>query len=452
MAWPAVHTRAPNRVMPRNWPKNARNRQSIVRHGWHPSCNSPPSRAAALLRGRGDAVRLINSSTRASRVALAALGASLLVGGCKEKAAPPPPAPPEVFVAPVQQRDVPIVMELVGQTKGAQDVEIRARVEGYLETVDFQEGSLVRKGQPLYRIDSKPFQATLANATADRATAQARLTKTENDVRRLTPLAAQQAVSQQELETAISTRDAAKAQVDAQTASVERAKLDLGYTSIASPIDGLVGTTLVRAGNLVGRGESTLLTTVSQIDPILFSAGISEAEYLRLSRRQDELRRERAGAPVRVELLLADGSVHPSPGTFDAIERAVDPTTGTLSLQFRFPNPGGVVRPGQYGRARFVLETKKGALLVPQRAVQELQNLYNLAVVDNDNKLTIKTVTVGPRVDNLWVIESGLTATDRVVVDGAQRVRPGTVVTPKPAPPSQADSSKAGSTPAAGHK
>jgi membrane fusion protein (multidrug efflux system) len=322
----------------------------------------------------------------------------------------------------------------VGQTKGSQDVEIRARVEGYLETVSFTEGSIVRKGQLLYRIDPKPLQATLANARADLATAEARLAKTNNDVARLTPLAARQAVSQQELDNAVANQDAAKAQVDAHMASVEKARLDLGYTTISSPISGMVGTTLVRAGNLVGRGESTLLTTVSEIDPILFTAGISEAEYLRIARRADELKREAGGKPVPVDLLLADGLVHSHQGRVDAIERAVDPATGTLSVQFRFPNPGGIIRPGQYGRVRFVLETRKNALLVPQRAVQELQSLYSVAVAGSDNKLTVKTVKVGPRVGSEWIIESGLSAGEQVVVEGAQRVRPGTVVAPKPAP------------------
>jgi membrane fusion protein (multidrug efflux system) len=219
---------------------------------------------------------------------------------------------------------------------------------------------------------------------------------------------------------------------------VDKSRLDLGYTTVASPIDGLVGTTLVKAGNLVGRGESTLLTTVSKVDPILFRAGISEAEYLRLGRRAAELRKARGDTPVPIDLVLADGTVHPNQGRLDVIERAVDPTTGTLTIQFRFPNPGGLVRPGQYGRARFVLETKKGALLVPQRAVQELQNLHNVAVVGSDNKLAVKSVTVGARVGNLWVVETGLSPTDRVVVEGAQRVRPGTVVSPKTAPATQA--------------
>jgi membrane fusion protein (multidrug efflux system) len=365
--------------------------------------------------------------------------AGVLASACQGEQANVAPPPPQVFVANVERRDVPVLIELVGQTKGSQDVEIRARVEGFVDSVAFQEGTIVRKGQVLYRIDPKPFEATLANAKADLATWEARYTKTQNDVKRLEPLAVKQAVSQQELDDAVATREAAQAQVEAQNASVDKAKLDLGYTAVTAPIDGLAGTTLVRAGALVGRGESTLLTTVSQVDPILFTAGISEAEYLRLARRADELRRQRGGKPVDVDLLLADGTVHPQKGRLDAIERAVDTTTGTLSLQFRFANPMGLIRPGQYGRVRFVLETKENALLVPQRAVQELQNLYNVTVVGPDNKLVAKTVTVGPRVGALWVIEKGLGEGDRVVVEGAQRLRPGTVVSAKEAPPAGSD-------------
>lgn len=367
----------------------------------------------------------------------------LVTGACGGETAPAAPPPPEVLVATVEQRDVPVVTELVGQTKGSQDVEIRARVEGYLEDVAFTEGSIVRKGQLLYRIDPKPLQATLANAKADLATAQARFAKANNDVSRLRPLAARQAVSQQELDNAVAAQDASKAQVEAQTASVDKAQLDLGYATITSPINGMVGTTLVRAGNLVGRGESTLLTTVSEIDPILFTAGISEAEYLRIARRADDIKKEQGGKPVPVDLILADGGVHSQQGRVDAIERAVDPATGTLSVQFRFANPGGLIRPGQFGRARFVLETKRNALLVPQRAVQELQSLYSVAVTGSDNKLDVKTVTVGPRIGTQWVIESGLTAGERVVVEGAQRVRPGTIVAPKPAPAATTDTGAA---------
>jgi membrane fusion protein, multidrug efflux system len=373
--------------------------------------------------------------------ALAALLTAGLLGiACEKKQAAAPPPPPEVLVAEVVQRDVPIVMELVGQTKGSEDVDIRARVEGFLEDVAFTEGSVVSKGQLLYRIDPKTLQANLATAEADLATWKSRQVKTENDVKRLTPLAAQQAVSQQELDNAVAANNAAQAQVAAASATVEKARIDLGYSTVTSPIDGLVGTTLVKAGNLVGRGESTLLTTISRLDPILFRAGMSEAEYLRLARRADEIKKENGGVGVPIDLVLADGTVHPEKGKLDVIERAVDAATGTLTIQFKFPNPGGVLRPGQYGRARFVLENRKDAMLVPQRAVQELQNLYNVAVVGSDSKVAIKTVKVGPRVGGLWVIESGITPSDRVVVEGLQRLRPGMTVSAKAAPPTDAGS------------
>jgi membrane fusion protein (multidrug efflux system) len=374
------------------------------------------------------------------RIPAAACGLlAMVAAGCEEKAAPVA-APPEVYVASVQQKDVPIFLELVGQTRGSQDVEIRARVEGYLDKVAFTEGSYVRTGDLLYQIDPKPLEAALANAKANLATAQARLDKTVTDVNRLTPLAKQQAVSQQELDNALSARDAAKAMVDAQKAAVDTAQLDLGYTKITSPIDGMVGTTQVKAGNLVGRGESTLLTTVSQTDPILFRAGISEAEYLRIAKQVAATGRTSRGAEI--ELLLADGTVHAQKGRVDAIERAVDPTTGTLAVQFAFPNPQRVVRPGQYGRARFVLETKTGALLVPQRAVTELQNLYSVAVVGAGDKVEFRNVKVGPRVEDLWVIEDGLKPGEKVVVEGLQKVRDGATVSPKAAASPSRDAAK----------
>ncbi len=340
--------------------------------------------------------------------------------------------PPEVYVATVVQRDVPVEMELVGQTRGAQDVEIRARVEGYLDRVAFAEGSFVTKGALLYQIDPKDLEAALARAKGDLATAQARLAKAENDVARYAPLVAQQAVSKQELDNALAARDAAKAQVEAGQAIVDKASNDLGYTTITSPIDGLVGTTLVKAGNLVGRGESTLLTTVSQIDPILFRAGMSEAEYLRIARRAEELAKQRGGRSNPITLILADGTIHPHTGNLDAVERAIDPTTGTIAMQFAFPNPERLVRPGQYGRTRAVIDTKVGALLVPQRAVQELQNLRTVAVVDGDGTVSIRSVQVGPRFESLWVIEEGLSAGEQVIVEGLQRVREGAKVSPKP--------------------
>lgn len=356
----------------------------------------------------------------------------LTTSACGKEAPPAAPPPPDVMVTTPLQRDVPVYMELVGQAAGFQDVEIRARVEGFLETMAFVEGSLVRKGQLLYTIDPKPLQAVLANAKANLATSQARLEKAVNDVKRLTPLAAQQAVSQQELDNATAQRDAAVAQVDAGRAAVEKAELDLGYTKIYAPLDGLIGTTKVKTGNLVGRGESTLLVTISQIDPILFRAGIAEAEYLRVARRVTEQQAQGVarGEKTPIQLLLADGTVHPHPGYLDAVERNVDTLTGTIALQIKFPNPERIVRPGQFGRVKFIIEHKPNALLIPQRAVQELQNLYNVAVVGADNKVAFRTVKVGPREGNLWVIDEGLNAGDRVVVEGLQRLRDGVTVAP----------------------
>jgi membrane fusion protein (multidrug efflux system) len=343
---------------------------------------------------------------------------------------------------PVVQKDVPSYLELVGQTRGYQDVDVRARVEGFLERVHFQEGSLVRAGAPLYDIDRKPLEAVVAAARADQATAEARLAKAENDVARYTPLVAKQAVSQRELDDARAERDAARSQVDAAKAAVEKATLDQGYTRIFSPIAGLAGTTQVKAGNLVGRGENTLLTTISQIDPMIFEVGVTEADYLRIVRRglQSGKPGGRGGAaPVEgIELTLADGTKYAQTGKVGPVERAVDPTTGTLGVQIIFPNPDLILRPGQFGRAKALLEMKPNAMLVQQRAVQELQNLHSVAVVDDSGKVSFRNVKVGPRVESMWVIEEGLKPGERVVVEGLQRVQEGMTVTPKAQPAASA--------------
>ena len=348
---------------------------------------------------------------------------------CSKTEAPPPPAPPEVQVAEVTQNDVPISIELVGATLGSEDVEIRARVEGYLVSMNFTEGSFVKKGQLLYRIDPQPFEAALAEASANLSTARARVDKTNNDVARLTPLAKQQAVSQQEVDNAVSAQEAAQAQVAAYDAKVAKTKLDLAYTTITSPIDGLIGTTQKKVGSLVAGGE-TLLNTVSQINPILFRCAIAEAEYLRLARR-GAIRDKSENKKFGVELLLADGSVHPHKGRLDSVERAVDPTTGTLSGQFSFPNPERILRPNQYGRARIVTDVKQAAVLVPQRAVQEIQGLYSVMVVKPDETVEQRMVKVGERVGNLWLIDSGAKPGEKVIVEGIQKVRPGIKVNAK---------------------
>jgi len=355
---------------------------------------------------------------------MACLGA-VIAASCSKKE-PPPPPPPEVQVAEVIKKDVPIYIELVGATLGSEDVEIRARVEGYLAAVSFTEGSFVKRGQLLYKIDPQPFQAALSQAQANLETAKARLEKTNNDVARYKPLAAQKAVSQQELDNALSAQEAARFQVTAYDALVDKAKLDLAYTTISSPVDGLIGTTQKKVGSLVGRGENTLLNTISQVNPIYFRCAIAEAEYLRLARSSVD--RKALEKKYGVELILADGTVFPHKGRLEAVERAVDPTTGTLTGQFSFPNPERILRPSQYGKARFVVDVKEGALLVPQRAVQEIQGLYSLMVVKPDATVEQRMVKGGERVGNQWVIDSGIKPGEKVIVEGIQRVRPGVKV------------------------
>jgi membrane fusion protein (multidrug efflux system) len=366
------------------------------------------------------------------------MAAAALAGACEEPAAVAPP-PPEVYVTDVVQRDVPVYLELVGQTAGFQDVDIRARVEGFLETVNFAEGTFIKQGDLLYTIDRKPLEAILAEGKATQATAEARLAKANNDVARYTPLVAKQAVSRQELDNALAEQDASKSQVEAAKAAVEKATLDLSYTRVTSPITGLVGTTEVKSGNLVGRGESTLLTTISQIDPILFNVGVTEADYLRVARQVTAAGKSSGGSREGIELRLADGTVYPQTGKINTIERAVDPTTGTLGMELVFPNPDQILRPGQYGRARILLDIKRNALLVPQRAVQELQSIYTVAIVDGD-KVAFRTVKVGQKVDSLWVIEEGVTAGEQIVVEGLQRIQDGMTVSAKPAPAAPARS------------
>lgn len=371
---------------------------------------------------------------------LAVVAMAAVAGACTEPVPVAAPPPPEVYVAPVIQRDVPIYLELVGQTEGYQDVEVRARVEGFLESMNFREGSFVRRGDLLYEIDRKPLEAVLAAARADRAKAQADLEKADNDVARYTPLVAKQAVSRQELDNAVSAQAAARAQVEAAAAAVDKATLDLSYTRITAPINGLIGTTNVQPGSLVGRGESTLLTTISQIDPIIFRVGITEADYMRLVKRHPE----RVGTAPRgegIQLALADGAIHPETGQVRTIERAVNAATGTLGVEVVFANPQFSLRPGQYGRARALLETKTGALLVPQRAVQALQNLYSVAVVTGD-QVAFKNVKVGIRVDDLWVIEEGLQPGEQVVVEGLQGIQDGMTVRTKPMATSGPDAAK----------
>jgi membrane fusion protein (multidrug efflux system) len=385
----------------------------IVRTPRSPSMRATSSRCARVLRA-------------GALTLAAALGAR-----CSTEPPPPPATPPaDVQVAEVLQRDVPVYMESIGVTRGDAEIEVRARIEGILQSVNFAEGRIVNKGDLLYTIDPREYEAALQQARARLAQAEADLARYEQDVARFTPLVEQNAVPRQSLDTAVAQVNAGRANVQAAQAGVVTAELDLSYTRIFSPTDGIIGKTEVNEGNLVGRGQSTLLTQISRVDPIRLRVSIAERDYLYLARRRDSERIGDPTAPPRVEMILADGSLHPHRGRIVFADRLVDPSTATMLIDIAFPNPERLVRPGQYGRSRVVVDTRRGALLVPQKAVAALQSVDTVAVVTSDNTVETRQVKTGVRVGTLWVIESGLNAGDRVVVEGLQKVRPGMTVNP----------------------
>ncbi len=341
-------------------------------------------------------------------------------------AAPPPPA---VVVAEVVQKTVPIYSEFVAQTDAKETVEIRARVQAFLEAQHFTEGTIVKKDQLLFTLDKREYEAKLQQAKAQLEGAQARLGKAETDERRLKPLAERRAVPQQDYDNAVANLDTARAGVSAAKADVTGAELDLGYCTIRSPIGGLIGKRLVAPGNLVGKGEATLLDTVSSIDPIRVNATISEAEYLRYFARG----KESGNNTGPLELILADGNVFPHKGKVVIVDRAVDQKTGTLNFAAEFPNPEGKLRPGQFGRVRAVAEVAKDAILIPKRAVQEIQGMKSVLVVGADNMVALRTIQPGETVGDLLIVRDGVKPGERVIVDGVQKARPGSKVNPSTA-------------------
>src|SRR5882762_7618774 len=433
-------------------------------------------------------------------VALVVIGVFIVVGR-SNKPAQAAPRPLDVEVVRVEQKDVPVYSEWIGTTEGMVNADIKAEVSGYLLKQDYKEGSLVKKGQLLFELDPRPFQAAVdqangqvaqfqgqleqansqvlqaeaqaAQANAQLLQAQAQLTqaqanqvKTQLDVNKYAPLAEQKAVTQQDLDNAVQANLVAKAQVEAARAGVETARaqlraanaqigtakaaiatakgqienakaavktaeLNLGFTRIVSPIDGIAGIAQAQVGNLISTTSSPL-TTVSTVDPIKVFFTLSEQQYLVFNKRNlIDARRGASVVQIELELILADGTNYPQSGSFFFADRQVDQKTGAIRLAGIFPNPGNVLRPGQYGRVRAVTSTKTDALLVPQRAVSELQGSYQVAVVGQDNKIEIRTVKVGERSGSLWVIEEGLKASETVVVEGTQKIKPGAVVSPK---------------------
>ena len=418
-----------------------------------------------------------------------------------DKPAQAAPRPLDVEVAQVEQKDVPVYSEWIGTTEGIVNADIKAEVTGYLLKQDYKEGSFVKKGQLLFELDPRPFQAAVDQANgqvaqfqgqleqaisqvaqaeaqvaqansqllqsqAQLAQAQANQVKTQLDVNKYAPLAEQKAVTQQDLDNAVQGNVVAKAQVEAARAGVETARaqlraanaqigtakaavntakgqvenaraavrtaqLNLGFTQIISPIDGIAGIAQAQVGDLIS-ANSAPLTTVSTVDPIKVYFTLSEQQYLNFTKRNlIEARRGASVVQIELELILSDGSTYPEKGSFFFADRQVDPKTGAIRMAGIFLNPGNVLRPGQYGRVRAVTATKSGALLVPQRAVSELQGSYQVAVVGGANKIEMRTVKVGERSGTQWIIEDGLKAGEIVVVEGTQKIKPGAVVNPK---------------------
>lgn len=373
---------------------------------------------------------------------------ALIIGAIRPKqvSGAQPGGPADVEVVQVEQKDVPIYGDWIGTLDGFTNADVRAQVTGYLLRQGYQEGAFVKKGQLLFEIDPRPFQAALdqaegqlAQSKANLANAQAVQKRTELDVNRYTPLAREQAASQQDLDNAVQNNLAAKAtvataeaQIQTAEAAVETAKINLDFTRLVAPIDGIAGQAQLQVGALVNLSSGPV-TSVSTVDPIKVYFTVGEPQYLAWRKRfPTESSRLAADKNLRLQSILADGSTYPLEGSFYFADRQVNESTGAIRLAGLFPNPGNILRPGGYGKVRAVVRLQEGALLVPQRAVSELQGGYQVAVVGGDNKVSIRPVTVGDRVGTEWVIAEGLKPGERVVAEGVQKVRPGAQVNPKP--------------------
>jgi RND family efflux transporter MFP subunit len=374
---------------------------------------------------------LVRSNSRKTMLVLLIASAAMLIAdGCGGKAATPSAGPPEVQVVEVQQRDVPIVSEWVATLDGYVNAQIQPQVSGYVIKQNYKEGSPVHKGDILFEIDPRPFEALLDQAKAQLAQSEAQLGKTKLDVDRDTPLAKERAIAQSQLDNDIQADLAAKASVQSAKAQVEQAALNLGFTHVTSLFDGIAGIAQIQLGNLVS--PSTVLTSVSQVNPIKAYFPISEQEYLRLAEHiNSQSRVQTARDTPSLDLVLADGTVYAQKGHVLYTDRQVDITTGSIRVVSAFPNPNNFLRPGEFGRIRASTYTRKGALLVPQRAVTELQGGYQVAVVGNDNKVNIRIVSVGERVGTQWIIDKGVAPGEKVIVEGVQKVRDGSPVIPK---------------------
>ena len=341
--------------------------------------------------------------------------------------------PPLVAVYQIEEQHVPIFQEFIGQVYGIKDIAIRARVEGYLENMHFKEGSVVKIGQMLYSIESQPFQEAVAANMSKVAEARTMLAKAESDLSRIRPLAEERAVSQSDLDGAVAGSDAAKASVEAARANLRASRINLSYTRIKSPINGIIGRTHAKVGDFVGRDPNpVILNVVSQVDTILVQFFITENQYLAVARESLEnmeaLRRGRSDGQNQLDLILSDRSLYRHKGKFDFIDRGIDPATGAILIQASFPNPDGLIRPGQFAQIRVPVSDLTNAIIVPQRSVMELQGKYQIYVVNDSNKVVLQEVKRGPRYHNFWIIEDGLNSGEKIIYEGIQKVRPGMIV------------------------
>lgn len=364
------------------------------------------------------------------------LCAICLISACqKEEVATQTPPPPEVNVYMTKSEEVPIYQTYVGQVYGAKDIAIRARVEGFLKGLHFQEGSVVTEGSLLYTIDQQPFEAQVAAQQGLVAEANTQLTKAKNDLNRYRPLAAKNAVSQSDLDAAEAQFQAAQGALDAANANLRAVEIQKGYTKIYSPITGIIGKTKAKVGDFVGRDPNpVILNTVSNTDHVLVEFFLSETQYLIVARRflaETEAEKQKIEkAAQEFELILADDSIYRHKGEPTFIDRMIDPMTGAILVQASFPNPEGLLRPGQFAKVKLQIDTAKEGILIPQRAVTELQGMNRVFVVDEKDTVQERKVTLGPKVDNLWLVREGIKSGERVIFEGLQKVADGGVVKP----------------------
>lgn len=345
----------------------------------------------------------------------------VLMGACKEKAAMVLP-PVKVNVVKAIQNDVPLYEDFVAQTYGMSDVEIRSRVEGWVTAVKFKEGSAVKKGDLLYIIDDVQYQTRVDHEASDLVRAKTEKVRAENELGRVKPLTEMNALSKKDLDNATASYEAAEAQVKASEATLQNARIELGYTRVYAPFDGIVGISNARVGDYVSRaGSSSVLTTISSINDVRVRFQISEREYLRIAQLTQE---ELQNARKNVQLILADGSTYPQTGTVNFADREIDPKTGTLTIEAAFPNPKGLLRPGLFVKTRVLLSTYPGAVMVPQRSVIQLQHLAQVYIVTDSSTLKASSIETGPKVGDAWIIKKGLKAGDRVAIVGTLSLTP----------------------------